>query len=41
MVCGSIVGTGTGGNVGDRCCFLEPWHLEAAGTVSAHSDFLR
>jgi hypothetical protein len=41
MVCGSIVGTGTGGNVGDRCCFLEPWHLEAAGTVAAHSDFLR
>jgi hypothetical protein len=41
MVCGSIVGTGTGGNVGNRCCFLEPWHLEAAGTVTAHSDFLR
>ena len=40
MVCGSVVGTGTGGNVGDRCCFLEPWHLEAAGTVSAHSDFV-
>ena len=39
MVCGSVVGTGSGGNVGDRCCFLEPWHLEAAGTVTTHPDF--
>ncbi len=33
MVCGSVVGTGTGGHVGDKCCFLEPWHVEAAGSL--------
>ena len=33
MVCGSVVGTGTGGHVGNQCCFLEPWHLEAAGSL--------
>ncbi len=35
MVCGSVLGTGTGGHAGDLCCFLEPWHLEAAGTFLA------
>ena len=33
QLCGTVTGTGTGGHIGDRCCFLEPWHLEAAGTV--------
>lgn len=33
MTCGSVVGTGTGGHVGNQCCFLEPWHLEAAGSL--------
>lgn len=33
MVCGSVVGTGRGGHVGDDCCFLEPWHIEAAGSL--------
>lgn len=38
--CGSVVGTGAGGHRGDRCCFLEPWHLEAAGVVATHADFI-
>lgn len=40
MVCGTLTGTGTGGWVGDRCCFLEPWHIEAVGIVATHSDFV-
>ena len=39
MICGSTVGTGTGGNRGNRCCFLEAWHLESAGVVLTHPDF--
>jgi Transglycosylase-like domain len=37
--CGSLIGTGAGGNIGDDCCYLEPWHIEAAGIVATHSDF--
>ena len=37
-VCGSVVGTGTGGHVNERCCFLEPWHLEAAGSLPFLAD---
>jgi hypothetical protein len=37
--CGTVVGTGEGGNVGAHCCFLEPRHIEAAGTVTTHPDF--
>lgn len=39
MRCGSVVGTGAGGNVGNQCCFLEAWHIEAAGIVATHLDF--
>jgi hypothetical protein len=38
-VCGGTVGNGRGGWVGDRCCFLEPWHVEAAGLVASDADF--
>ena len=37
--CGTVIGNGRGGHRGDRCCFLEPWHLEAAGIVATHPDF--
>ena len=31
--------TASGGWRGDRCCFLEPWHWEAAGVVLTDPDF--
>jgi hypothetical protein len=37
--CGTVVGTGAGGNVGYDCCFLEPWHIEAAGIVATDPTF--
>jgi hypothetical protein len=37
--CGGTVGNGRGGWRGDRCCFLEPWHWEAAGVVLTDPDF--
>lgn len=40
MVCGTVTGTGTGGWVGNECCFLEPWHIVAAGIVATHRDFI-
>lgn len=39
MQCGGSIGTGRGGWRGNRCCFLEPWHWEAAGVALTHPDF--
>ena len=39
MRCGNVIGTGVGGNRGNQCCFLEAWHIEAAGIVATHPDF--
>ena len=30
----SLGGTGTGGHIGDACCFLEPWHWEWAAFMN-------
>lgn len=38
-VCGGTVGNGKGGWIGNSCCHLEPWHIEAVGTVATHPDF--
>lgn len=39
MVCGPSVGNGRGGWIGNSCCHLEPWHVEAVGIVMTHPDF--
>lgn len=38
-VCGGSIGNGRGGWVGDSCCHLEPWHIEAVGVVATDPDF--
>jgi len=39
MRCGSSIGTGKGGCIGDTCGHLESWHIEAAAVAISHPDF--
>jgi hypothetical protein len=39
-VCGTVTGTGRGGWRGNQCCFLEAWHIEAAGVVTTDPNFV-
>ena len=40
VVTSGSTGTGRGGWRGNQCCFLEAWHIEAAGVVTTHPDFV-